>query len=76
MWFADGAYTPVTYLGGLWSPVGELTATVQQGQITDATEMAKYGIFTNRYWISDCLYNKKRKLNKILSHCSLTVIYS
>ena len=57
MWYPDGLYKPVTVIGGLWTPVGELRASVLQGELTTKTQMDTYGIYTNTYTISGSLYD-------------------
>jgi hypothetical protein len=57
MWLPDGAYKPVTHISGMWTPIGELRATVQQGQYKDARDMDYYGIYTNEVVIKGSLYD-------------------
>lgn len=67
------AYTPVTYISGLWTPLGELQATVQQGQYASGKTTSgtfstsvktnneaaanKLGIYTNSITIKGSLYD-------------------
>ncbi|MBR2300438.1 MAG: InlB B-repeat-containing protein [Bacteroidaceae bacterium] len=70
MWYPDGEYTPVTYFSGAWSPLGEMTATVVQGDervtsgLTGATDvgasetmMSRRHIFTSILEILGSLYD-------------------
>lgn len=57
MWLPDGKYVPVTYFGGLWTPLGEMTATVQQGQYTTEAEMNTFKIYTNHVTIDGSMYD-------------------
>ena len=59
MWMpqSNTAYVPVTYFGGLWSPIGEITATVRQGQLTTQAQMDSYGVYTNSYILRGSLYD-------------------
>ena len=58
MWLPDGQYTPVTYISGLWTPLGELTATVQQGQYSNSTtDMNRLHIWSNAIILDGSLYD-------------------
>lgn len=57
MWFPNGEYKPVTHISGMWTPIGELRATVQQGQYTSVNDMNKYGVYTNEVIIKGSLYD-------------------
>ena len=57
MWLPNGEYIPVTHISGLWTPIGELRATVQQGQYTDLSNMQKFGIYTNEIIIKGSLFD-------------------
>lgn len=58
MWLPDGKYVPVTYVSGLWTPLGEMRATVQQGEFgTSESNMNKFGIYTNMIIIKGSLYD-------------------
>ena len=57
MWLPDGEYKPVTHVSGIWTPIGELRATVQQGQYTSETDMHKFGVYTNEVIIKGSLYD-------------------
>ncbi len=57
VWLPDGEYKPVTHISGIWTPIGELRATVQQGQYTTETDMHKFGVYTNEVIIKGSLYD-------------------
>lgn len=57
MWLPNGEYIPVTHISGVWTPIGELRATVQQGQYTNANDMHKYGVYTNEVIIKGSLFD-------------------
>lgn len=57
MWLPNGEYKPVTHISGMWTPIGELRATIQQGQYTSVNDMNKYGIYTNEVIIKGSLYD-------------------
>jgi hypothetical protein len=57
MWLPNGEYIPVTHISGVWTPIGELRATVQQGQYTSASDMHKYGVYTNEVVIKGSLFD-------------------
>lgn len=57
MWLPNGEYKPVTHISGMWTPIGELRATIQQGQYTSVNDMNKYGIYTNKVIIKGSLYD-------------------
>jgi hypothetical protein len=57
MWLPNGEYIPVTHISGVWTPIGELRATVQQGQYTNANDMHKYGVYTNEVVIKGSLFD-------------------
>lgn len=52
MWLPDGEYKPVTHISGMWTPLGELSATVQHGTINDTLK-----IRTNHIWIKGSMYD-------------------
>lgn len=52
VWLPDGEYKPVTHIGGLWTPIGECTAQVRQGDIN-----TYLGIYSNKIIIDGSMYD-------------------
>jgi hypothetical protein len=52
VWLPDGEYKPVTHIGGLWTPIGECTAQVRQGDIN-----TYLGIYSNKIIINGSMYD-------------------